>query len=459
MNKKLSSADEMTVRLIELSTLAYDNLPEDALMLARASLFDWLICGRAGRSEPVAQKLRQYAQQEEGSETEAQIGCSLFGGTATTPRVAAMVNGAISHALDYDDTHFAHVGHLSVGIYPAVMALAERTSATVDQLIAAFLVGAEAAVRTGCLFGTAHYNKGFHQTATAGTFGATLAAARLLKLNDCSIRDALGLCASRAAGLRSQFGTMGKPVNAGLAASNGLEAAQFAALGVTSADDGLLGELGFLATHTDAADAGETEASRVQNVWREPPPERFLFMSNSYKFHACCHGTHAMIEALLGIRETTDLAADKPVSIRLTTNPRWMSVCNIASPRTGLEVKFSYAWLAAMVFAGYSTADDRAYTDELVSDPKLESLARCVEVSSDPEVGDEQASGSVEFAGGRMVPFDYDLSTSQSVDSLMQRLEEKAQAVLGDEADSLLSLINNHKVLNASDIGQYMRQA
>ena len=134
-----------------------------------------------------------------------------------------MVNGAISHALDYDDTHFAHVGHLSVGIYPAVLAIAEQTDATASQVVAAFLVGAEAAIRTGCLLGTAHYNKGFHQTATAGAFGATLAAGRLLNLDEAALRHALGLCASRAAGLKSQFGTMGKPVNAGLSASNGVE--------------------------------------------------------------------------------------------------------------------------------------------------------------------------------------------------------------------------------------------
>ena len=93
--------------------------------------------------------------------------------------MAALVNGATSHALDYDDTHFAHVGHLSVGIYPAALAVAEETGSSASHLIEAFLVGAEAAIRVGVKLGPGHYNRGFHQTATAGAFGATIAAGRL----------------------------------------------------------------------------------------------------------------------------------------------------------------------------------------------------------------------------------------------------------------------------------------
>ena len=93
----LNQTDDMVAQLIRLSLLSQDDLPEDALLFARASLLDWLICGRAGRTEPVANKLRQYAQSDTPS------GCSsVFGGTSTSPRLAAMVNGAISHALDYD---------------------------------------------------------------------------------------------------------------------------------------------------------------------------------------------------------------------------------------------------------------------------------------------------------------------------------------------------------------------
>ena len=160
--------------------------------------------------------------------------------------MAALINGAVSHALDYDDTHFSHVGHLSVGIYPAALAAAEDVGATVSDLLAAFVIGAEAAIRIGTVLGAAHYNLGFHQTATAGAFGATVAAGRLYGLSSEQMRAAIGLCATRASGLKSQFGTMGKPYNAGIAASNGIECAQLARLDMTSCDDGLMGPQGFV---------------------------------------------------------------------------------------------------------------------------------------------------------------------------------------------------------------------
>ena len=147
------------------------------------------------------------------------------------PRAAALANGAISHALDYDDTHFAHVGHPSVGVLPAALALGEARGASAPAVLDAFLIGAEASIRIGLVLGRAHYERGFHQTATAGAFGATVAAAHVLGLSREATRQALSLVSTRASGLKSQFGSMGKPFNAGVAASNGVEAAELAELG------------------------------------------------------------------------------------------------------------------------------------------------------------------------------------------------------------------------------------
>ena len=108
------------------------------------------------------------------------------------------------------------------------------------------------------------------------------------------MRHALGLCSTRASGLKSQFGTMGKPLNAGIAAANGVECAKLAALGFTSASDGLTGPQGFFETHHGAMD--------ISGALTPPPQDRFLFEDNLYKMHACCHGLHAMIEALLSAR-------------------------------------------------------------------------------------------------------------------------------------------------------------
>ena len=125
--------------LIELSQFSSDRLPVSAMQKARLSLLDWMVCGWAGREEPLSIKLRRLSEQEQG------VGpCSVIGGAKRPARMSALINGATSHALDYDDTHFGHVGHLSVGVYPAALAAAEEMDCSALQMIEAFLVGAEA---------------------------------------------------------------------------------------------------------------------------------------------------------------------------------------------------------------------------------------------------------------------------------------------------------------------------
>ncbi len=413
--------------LVALALTPASAIPESARIMARFSLFDWLVVGRAGAQEPVARIIRDLVEDEGGRPV-----ASLAGSPARVPaRAAALANGTISHALDYDDTHFAHVGHVSVGIYPAALAVGEQQDAFADAVVDAFLVGAEAAVRLGLSLGRGHYERGFHQTATAGAFGATVAAGRLLGLSAEQLRHALSLVATRASGLKSQFGTMGKPFNAGIAASNGVEAASLAALGFASCDDGIFGVQGFAETHSDKTDE--------DRAWAEPPPLRFLFEDIKYKLHACCHGTHAMLEAIASARaHDPSLGPGEVEGVVLATNPRWLRVCDVKEPRTGLEAKFSYRHLAAMALSGVDTAADSTYTDALCLDPALVALARLVDVTGDAALSDTQANLVIQRRGGRLTRASHDLAVPLSPDVLERGLRAKARGLLGEEAAARL---------------------
>ncbi|MCA8881635.1 MAG: MmgE/PrpD family protein [Rhodobacteraceae bacterium] len=431
--------------LVDLAQRPADRLPDRARRLAEFSLLDWMACGLAGIGEPLAGKLRALVAEEGGRSA-----ASVMGGARAPARAAALVNGSTSHALDYDDTHFAHIGHLSVGIYPAALAAGEETGTTAAEVVAAFLVGAETAIRVGRVLGAAHYNLGFHQTATAGAFGATVAAGRLYGLDAGEMQAALGLCATRASGLKSQFGTMGKPYNAGIAASNGIECAKLAKLGMTSADDGLMGLQGFVPTHTPEPD----EAAG----WSPSPDERFLFEDNKYKLHACCHGTHAMIEALLGAGALNGLGLDAVRGFMLRTNPRWLRVCDLKAPRTGLEVKFSYAWLAGMTLRGDRTGDDRAYTDALAGDSELAAFAQRVEVFGDSGVGDMQAEGRVMLGEGTVVEVAHDLDAPLDDDVLAAKLRAKAETLLGAHGAALWERFGQIDGQSAASLGDMLRR-
>jgi 2-methylcitrate dehydratase PrpD len=409
--------------------------------MARLSLFDWMVCGRAGLGEPVAAFLREVAAEESGRPVS-----SVIGGSPAPARMAALVNGATSHALDYDDTHFAHVGHPSVAIYPAALAAGEEVGASAAEVADAFLIGAEASIRIGMALGRGHYDRGFHQTATAGAFGATLAAGRLFGLTRHRNRAALGLCATRASGLKSQFGTMGKPYNAGIAASSGVECAMLARAGMTSTHDGLEGPQGFVPTHSDSPEPDV--------AWRHPPPGTFLFVDVKYKLHACCHGTHAMIEALHRVRRLHDASLDKVIKVSLLTNPRWLSVCDIKEPRTGLEVKFSYAWLAGMVLAGIPTSSERTYTDALAADPSLAEFAGRVVVAGDAAITDMAAAGVVLLADGTEIRFAHDLGDHIDLETLARSLRIKGREIIGPKGEELWQAMVDLDGLAARDLGR-----
>ena len=351
----------------------------------------------------------------EGGKAEA----SVIGGDKLPAPRAAMINGAVSHALDYDDTHFAHIGHTSVGVIPAALAVAERVGASFDDFLTACLIGSEGAVRVGVWLGRDHYQVGYHQTATAGAFGACLAALRLLGADQAQAIAGIGLVSSKAAGLKAQFGTMAKPLNAGLAAEAGVEAALWAMAGMTSTEQGLQA---FGATHHGGADAEAFDG--LGRTWR--------MLEVSHKFHACCHGLHAMLEAL---SEVSVDPADV-VSVEITTHPRWMTVCNKPAPHTGLEAKFSYAQTAAMALVGVDTSAIAAFSDMVAQRSDLVALRDVVTVVTAESLTEMQARVRITLRDGAVLDAAHDLAAPMTLEARAAKLMRKAQGLLPD-ADAL----------------------
>jgi 2-methylcitrate dehydratase PrpD len=399
----------------QLADFAVNSEPSPyALEMMRLSLMDWAACGIAGREEPLAVILRDKGLSE-GGKAEA----SVIGGDKLPAPRAAMINGAVSHALDYDDTHFAHIGHTSVGVIPAALAVAERVGASFDDFLTACLIGSEGAVRVGVWLGRDHYQVGYHQTATAGAFGACLAALRLLGADQAQAIAGIGLVSSKAAGLKAQFGTMAKPLNAGLAAEAGVEAALWAMAGMTSTEQGLQA---FGVTHHGDADAAAFDG--LGGTWR--------MLEVSHKFHACCHGLHAMLEAL---SEVSVDPADV-VSVEITTHPRWMTVCNKPAPHTGLEAKFSYAQTAAMALVGVDTSAIAAFSDMVAQRSDLVALRDVVSVVTAESLNEMQARVRITLRDGAVLDAAHDLAAPMALEARAAKLMRKAQGLVPD-ADAL----------------------
>src|SRR6266436_5694010 len=250
MNKQLSRPDVaqgMTQALAHrIATLRYEDLPADIIAIAKHCVLDWVAVAVQGTREPVATILAEQVAAEGGSDCATLIGR----GRGASPRQAALVNGAASHALDYDDVNIRMMGHPTAAILPAVLALAESRGASGRDLIAAFVAGYETECEIGEIVSPSHYARGFHATGTVGTFGAAAACAHLCRLDGSAVATALGIAGTQAAGLKSMFGTMCKPLHAGKAAYHGLMAAKLASRGFTSRTDVVECGQGFARTHS-----------------------------------------------------------------------------------------------------------------------------------------------------------------------------------------------------------------
>ena len=392
----------------------------DARLITSLSALDWLAVGKAGKNEPVAKIMRDLARDEAGA-GQAQI----FGADFLVPaRMAALVNGTTSHALDYDDTHFAHIGHPSVAVFPAAFAMGEVLDCALVEVLEAALVGMELSVRIGLWLGRDHYQTGFHQTATAGAFGAAAAAGRLAGLNAERMAHALGLTATRATGLKVQFGTMGKPYNAGIAAAAGVETVQLVKRGFEASTDALEGEFGFGATHHGQSET-EIALSGLGDTW--------LFEGVSHKFHACCHGLHAALEAARDL----DIAEPEIAEMTVKTHPRWMSVCNKLAPQTGLGAKFSFATVLAMTATGYDTAVLESYSDRTCADLRIRDLRGRINVLADDRLSETEATLCVLRRDGSRLEATHDLRAPLDLAERQDRVRRKAAALIGTELADL----------------------
>ena len=384
----MSPEDGITRALVDAArTVRWEELPAEAREVARHCLLDFLGVALAGAREPLTEILVDVVVRHEKS-SEA----GLLGRAERASRLsAALVNGAAAHALDFDDTHTMMNGHPSVPVLPALLALAETEPMSGERLLAALVAGIELECRLASVIGPGHYAVGFHSTGTLGAFGAAAACAHLLGLQAEQWAQALGLAGTQAAGLKSGFGTMAKPLHAGRAAATGLLSALLARGGFTANPTIVEAPQGFAATHAGASSTRSLERN-----------DHLQVRATLFKYHAACYLTHAAIDAASALRTAHRLAPETIDRVTVRVAPGLLAVCAIPEPRTGLEGKFSLRATTAMALLGDDTADPAAFTDSRMADPRLCALRDRVHVETVPGVPGTRAAVEIEARGQRL---------------------------------------------------------
>jgi 2-methylcitrate dehydratase PrpD len=242
---------ETTRKLAEfVCDTRFADIPPAVVQKAKECFLDWQGVALAGTTDPVAPIVMDYVRAFGGRPEAGVIGSDL----RTDAASAAFANGVIGHALDFDDYHDETVIHASAACIPAILAVAERNRLGGEDLLAAMILGIDVCIRVGLGLGDYHYQRGWHTTATAGTFGATAGVAKLLGFDVDRTVNAFGICGTQAAGLRQVFGTMTKPFHAGKVSHEGVLSCFLTRGGFTAPANIIEGELGLLNVLTDAPD-------------------------------------------------------------------------------------------------------------------------------------------------------------------------------------------------------------
>lgn len=406
----------------------YADMPEDVRQMARLALLDNLGCALRGLSEPLSQILAaEYFDRANGVDPDY----LLSGGDgAAAAADFAIFFGSTSHAIDFDDSLPVAGGHMGTVVIGAVMALAARLEADTDQVLAAIVAGYETGARIGAVYSVDAYHRGFHSTATVGVMAAAAAIGNLMQLNPQEIENAIGLAATQAGGLKVSFGTMAKPFNAGHAAGSGVRAARLAARGFEASQQAVEGEFGVLSAFGRDPEAGPT-----------PPMDKYLILTNIFKFHAACHFTHVAIDGMAALRDRLDLTPDLVEAVEVTVAPVALKTARILSPQSGLECKFSFPFTLAAVLNRLDMADDASYTDALARDRKMTDLCSRISVTTDETLAAAafKAKLAVTLKDGTKIDETFDLSDTipgldRQADLLLDKFVANCSRLFAPEA-------------------------
>jgi 2-methylcitrate dehydratase PrpD len=299
-------------------------IPPAAMQQAKAGIMDWLFVALAGQAQAdgALRNFREQLLSQGGNPESTVIGTPL----RATANQAALVNGCIGHVLDYDETCPKVRSHLFAAIFPALLALAEARGASGKELLAAFIIGHEVAMRVGEAITPGWIKAGWHGTSLFGIFGAAAGSARLMGLDAGKTRMALGLAASMASGVAVNFGSLAKPLHAGMGAERGLFAAQLAHTGFTANPDALEGALGFYHAYNWGNPAQEDIIDRLGRPFGLETPGM-----SAIKLYPCCHGLATNIECGIRIHQQYALQCEEIAAIEMHSQPK--TLCAMLSRR------------------------------------------------------------------------------------------------------------------------------
>lgn len=360
-------------------------------------------------------------------------------GEITDPRTAALINGAASHTIEFDDIYRDGIYHPGVPVISAALAIAEARGVSGETFLRGVISGYEVSNRIAETVNPDHYAF-WHTTGTVGTFGAAAAAATILGLDENQSLHALANAGTLAAGLQQAFrgDAMAKPMHGGHAADTGLMCALAASAGVTGIPDMLEGERGF-----GQAMCGGPDWSKAAKTLGSD----YTILRMTVKNHAACGHAHAAIDGALHLQNEHGFKASEIAKIEAGTYGPAVEIVGAQEVSSAFEAKFSLPYCVAVTLLDGSCRT-KAFTDERRADPDIHALAKRIFVSKDDACDAafpkrRSANISITLTDGRELNFfsptrkgDPDAPLTDT--ELSEKYRELAVDVIGSERASAL---------------------
>jgi 2-methylcitrate dehydratase PrpD len=367
-------------RLSEFATgWSTDDIPATVQQEVKFHLLDAIGCGLASCALGQGVAARGVTAAMGGQSEATAIGLNKLVPAAN----AALANGMLIHALDYDDTHAESITHPSTVVVPAAIAAGERADASGRDVLAAVAIGIEIVTRVGAAAAGAFHARGFHPTSVAGVFGAAAAASRLGGADAKTTTNALGIAGSLAAGLFAYLedGTPTKPIHAGWAAHGGIVAADLSAAGGAGPRSVLEGRFGLYDAFTEgsASDALDRQLATIGEEWEAA--------RLSFKPYPVCHYMHGVLGAAATLQVDVGAIDEITVAVPAAGVPLVLEpLAAKVAPRSEYEAKFSLPFALAS-FLRHGSLTVASFSDENLADPATRDLARRIRYRIEPFEG------------------------------------------------------------------------
>jgi 2-methylcitrate dehydratase PrpD len=343
-----------------LADITYEDLPSEVLPMVRNAFTDTVAVIMVGVDQPVADIVRKTLVEPAGS---AEARACLSSRRVSAPD-AALLAGAITHSLDYDDQSMS--GHPSAVLVPAILAEAEVLGSTGQEMVTAFVAGYE----VWCELWRRdrdYHSKGWHPTSVFGAMAAAAAGSVLRRLPAERASAALAIAASHSGGLFSNFGSMMKGYHAGMAARNGLVAARLAAAGMSAGPDAIENPQGFLMAFSTSRTPDLGSPSRLGNEWYLPKHKLLI------KLHPTCYFLHRSFNATVRMLADRPVDPDEVESVEVRMGRGQVTCLVYERPQTRWEAEFSGQYgIAAAVLLGKMGVPELA--DEIVQRPEMQAF-------------------------------------------------------------------------------------